>query len=69
MDSIHLETVPGTYSIEITVDDRGPGGRVSYPTEAIIFGLSDLTGPAEAAAGAPATFDFATTVPTNGTAT
>ena len=69
MDLIHGYAAPGIYSIEITVDDRGPGGRVSYPTEAIIFGLSDLTGPAEAAAGAPATFDFATTVPTNGTAT
>jgi hypothetical protein len=69
MDLIHGYATPGTYPIEITVDDGGRGGRVIYPTEAIIFGLSDLTGPAEVAAEAPATFDFATTLPRNGTAT
>ena len=69
MDLIHDYPAAGTYPIEVTVDDGGPSGIAIYSTTAIMFGLSDLTGPAEVAAGAPATFDFATTLPINGTAT
>ena len=69
MDLFRNYAAAGTYPIKITVDDGGPNGEVIYSTEAIIFGVSDLTGPAEVAAGAPATFAFATTLPINGTAT
>jgi len=47
-----------TYQITITVDDGGPNGRVSYLTQAITFGASNLTGPDAVNAGASATWTY-----------
>ena len=65
MSLTHSYAQTGVYPITITVDDRGPSGVATYTTEAIIFGLIALTGPAEVAAGAAAAFNFTSVLPIN----
>lgn len=59
----HTYQAIGDYPITIVVDDGGPSGTTSYQTQASIYGISPITGPAEAAAGEPIAFAFTSKVP------
>jgi hypothetical protein len=65
----HAYQAVGTYPISLVVDDGGPGGKVSYSTHAVIYGVSPFTGPTEVAAGSPATYTYSSVVPAAATAT
>ena len=59
----HTYQAIGDYPITIEVDDGGPSGTTSYQTQASIYGISPITGPAVVAAGEPITFAFTSKAP------
>ena len=65
----HAYQAVGTYPISLVVDDGGPGGKVSYSTQAVIYGVSPFTGPTEVAGGVPETYTYTSVVPAGATAT
>jgi len=63
----HTYQTAGIYNVTLEVDDGGPNGHLSYPTQAVIVGVSDLAGPTEARAGTPATYTYTSRFPAGAT--
>jgi len=63
----HTYETVGSYNITLEVDDGGPNGHLSYSTQAVIIGVSDLAGPTEARAGTPATYTYTSRFPAGAT--
>jgi hypothetical protein len=64
MDLVHTYANPGIYPIMIVVDDRGPNGKTTTTTQAVIFGIKSLTGAAQAEGGTAETYSYDLVVPT-----
>jgi hypothetical protein len=60
----HAYQSGGVFPISMVLFDGGPNGQVAYAAQATIFGVGSLQGPTQVVPGTPATYTFATTVPT-----
>ena len=63
----HTYPKVGDYAMSIVVDDGGPGGKASASTGSVIFGVSQLDGPAETPAGIPVPYNYTSKLPAGAT--